>query len=92
MSILGLEYVKIYACPNDCILYKNEYEGLSECPSCGLFRWKKNGSADQYRKGVPVKLLWYFLLIPRFQCMFQSSQIAKDLTWHANERVDDGKL
>ena len=24
--------------------------------------------------------------------MFQSSETAKDLTWHANERVDDGKL
>ena len=41
MSVLGLEYVKIHACPNDCILYRNEYEGLFECPSCGLSRWKK---------------------------------------------------
>ena len=35
MFTLGLEYVKIYACPNDCILYRKKYEGLSECPSCG---------------------------------------------------------
>ena len=53
---------------------------------------KKDGSVDRYRKGVPAKLLWYFPPIPRFKRMFQSSQIAKDLTWHANERVHDGKL
>ncbi|KAL9413832.1 hypothetical protein AB3S75_042342 [Citrus x aurantiifolia] len=92
MSNLGLEYVKIHAYPNDCILYRNEYVGLSECPSCGLSRWKKNGSVDQYRKGVHAKLLWYFPIIPRFKRMFQSSQTTKDLTWHANERVDDGML
>lgn len=51
-----------------------------------------DGSVDQYRKGVPTKVLWYFRPIPRFKRMFQSSETAKDLTWHAIERVDDGKL
>ena len=41
MSALGLKYLKIHACPNDCILYRKENEGLSDCPSCGLSRWKK---------------------------------------------------
>ena len=36
ISVLGLEYVKIHACPNDCILYRKEYKGLFECPTCGL--------------------------------------------------------
>ena len=53
---------------------------------------KKDGSTNQYRKGVPAKLLWYFLSTPRFKRMFQSSQTAKDLTCHANERVNNGKL
>ena len=34
ISALGLEYVKIHACPNDCILYIKEYKGLFECPTC----------------------------------------------------------
>ena len=58
MSALGLECVKIYACPNDCILYIKEHEGLSECPTCELCRWKKKDSTvDWYRKGVPIKVL-----------------------------------
>ncbi|XP_052297107.1 uncharacterized protein LOC127902292 [Citrus sinensis] len=93
MSALGLEYIKIHACPNDCILYRKEYESLSNCPTCDESRWKKrDGSVAAYRKGVPAKVLWYFPPIPRFRRLFQSSQTAKDLTWHINEREIDGKL
>ncbi|XP_024043026.1 uncharacterized protein LOC112099786 [Citrus clementina] len=49
MSALGLEYVKIHACPNDCILYRKEYEGLLECPTCGLCRWKKKDETPKCR-------------------------------------------
>ena len=36
---LGLEVLKIHACPNDCILYRDEYEHLNECRyalHCGI--------------------------------------------------------
>ena len=29
---MGLEYEKIHACPNDCILYRKEYEKYNHCP------------------------------------------------------------
>ena len=41
---------------------------------------------------MPTKVLWYFPLIPKFKRMFQSPQIAKNLSWHANHRIKDGKL
>ena len=37
---LGLEVQKIHACPNDCILYRGEYEELNACPVCGALRYK----------------------------------------------------
>ena len=93
MSALSLQYEKIYACPNDCIRYRKEYDNLSECLTCGVSRWqKKDGLKEKYRKWVPAKVLWYFPLIPRFKRLFQSPQTAKDLTWHANETEVDGKL
>jgi len=27
-------------CPNDCILYKNEFEKMHNCPRCGASRYK----------------------------------------------------
>ncbi|XP_062114363.1 uncharacterized protein LOC133825441 [Humulus lupulus] len=32
LCTLGMEYSKIQACPNDCILYQNQYESATECP------------------------------------------------------------
>ena len=43
-------------------------------------------------KQVPTKVLWYFPLINRFKRMFQSPQIAENLSWHANHRIKYGKL
>ncbi|KAK9062153.1 hypothetical protein SSX86_019339 [Deinandra increscens subsp. villosa] len=83
---IGLEYEKIHACENDCVLFWNEHKDASECPTCGTSRWKKN------TKNVPRKVLWYFPPIPRFRRMFSSPEIAHDLTWHAQGKVIDGKL
>lgn len=38
---LGLDYDKIYVCPNDYILYGNKLKNPSECTSCGASRWQK---------------------------------------------------
>ena len=37
---LGLDVQKIHACPNDCILYRGEYENLEACPVCSALRYK----------------------------------------------------
>ena len=37
---VGLEMQKIHTCPNDCILYRKEYEELEACPVCKASRYK----------------------------------------------------
>ncbi|XP_076937171.1 uncharacterized protein LOC143604642 [Bidens hawaiensis] len=83
---VGLQYEKIHACENDCVLFWKEHKDSSHCPTCGASRWKNN------TKNVPSKVLWYFPPIPRFQRMFSSPVIAHDLTWHARGRVNNGKI
>ena len=83
LNALGMEYENIHACPNDCILYRNELKNASYCPTHGASRWKVNPSGAKKRKGVPAKVKWYFSPIPQFKRMFHSSKFAKDLTWHA---------
>ncbi|XP_057806813.1 uncharacterized protein LOC131021574 isoform X3 [Salvia miltiorrhiza] len=91
LSTLGMKYEKIHACPEDCILYRNEYANLVNCPTCGKSRWKvlKN---DKINEGVPAKVLWYFPPIPRFQRMFGNKEMSSNLRWHADKRVRDGHL
>ena len=92
LNTLGMEYEKIHACPNDCILYRNELKDATSCPTCGTSRWKLDGTGTKKRKGLPAKVMWYFPPIPRFRRLFQSPKIAKDLIWHAQEREFDGKM
>ena len=68
---IGLEYRKIHACPNDCILYRKEFEGLHKCPRCGVSRYRVNDDdedEDDMKKGPPAKVLWYLPIIPRLKC------------------------
>ena len=38
LSALGMEYQKIHACSNDCILYRNQYKDAIACLTCGKSR------------------------------------------------------
>ena len=40
MCPFGLVYEKIDACPNDCVLYRNEFAHLDKCPRCHKSRYK----------------------------------------------------
>ncbi|RVX18749.1 hypothetical protein CK203_006964 [Vitis vinifera] len=77
LNTLGIEYEKIHACPNDCILYRNELKDATSCPTCGTSRWKLDGTGTKKRKGVPAKVMWYFPPIPRFRRLFQSPKMQK---------------
>jgi hypothetical protein len=73
---------KIYACKNDCILYRGpEYEGLDKCPIYELDRFnhrKDGGDNENYnrnrRKGRIKKVFWYFPIIPRLKCWFANKE------------------
>ncbi|BBN67928.1 hypothetical protein Prudu_227S000600 [Prunus dulcis] len=55
LCALGLSYEKMHACPNDCILYRKEYEDSTNCPTCGISRWKE-GKDSILKEGVPAKV------------------------------------
>ncbi|KAA0033182.1 hypothetical protein E6C27_scaffold1276G00260 [Cucumis melo var. makuwa] len=69
-----------------------EFANATECPECGQSRWKNVKDRNEERKQIPSKVIWYFPLIPRFRRLFRSIECAENLTWHAIERIDDGKL
>ena len=91
LSDLGLEYIKIHSCPNDCVLYRGINADASRCPKCKLSRWKV-GKDGKCRVNIPAKVMWYFPIIPRFKRMFKSQSTAEQMTWHANQRTKDGKM
>ncbi|XP_062093498.1 uncharacterized protein LOC133799500 [Humulus lupulus] len=92
MCSIGLQYEKIHACPNDCVLYRNSLVDANSCPTCGVSRWQKKRNLEEVKEGVPAKVLWYIPPIPRLTRFYRNVDHAKNLTWHANERIKDGRL
>jgi hypothetical protein len=83
---MGIEYKKIHACPNDCILYWKDNEEKDKCPKCMISRYKKKGDdegSDVSTKGPPAKVLWYLPIIPRFKRLFANATDAKNIRWHS---------
>ena len=89
---LRLEVEKIHACRSDCILYRGkEYKDLDKCPKCEapLYKDVKNGSRT---KGSPVKVAWYFPVLPRLERLFANAEMAKLLRWHEEGHRKDKML
>ncbi|KAL4563992.1 hypothetical protein LXL04_028041 [Taraxacum kok-saghyz] len=101
VSGLGLDYKKILACLNDCMLYWKEYEHADVCHICHTSKWKqteeKQGSKrtnnhPEKTSKVPAKVVWHFPLKPRLQRLFMCLDTAKHMTRHDQERPKDGNL
>lgn len=91
---VGVGYVNIDACINDCILYRKEYANASSCPTCGTSRWKseKVGLDGKHVHRVPIKVVRHFPLKRRLQRIFMSPKTASDARWHNECRMKDGFL
>ena len=89
ISRLGLGYVSIHVCPNNCVLFRKQFANYDKCPKCDASRWK-NGDA---KKRIPAKVLRQFLLIPRLEWMFISKKQSEEVQWHKlNRKAVEGEL
>ena len=52
---LGLSYNKIHACPNDCMLYRKEYENDTECHVCKTSRYLEDKDSDAVGEALSKK-------------------------------------
>nr|XP_009776780.1 PREDICTED: uncharacterized protein LOC104226462 [Nicotiana sylvestris] len=101
---LCLDYIKIDACPNDCMLYWEDDVNAETCKYCHTSRWKpeKESSKDhepttskkqkKKKKKKPAKILRYFPLKPRLQRLCMCSKIAEHMRWHADDDNKDGTI
>jgi len=80
---MGMEYKRIYACPNDCILFKNKFEGLKKCLKLRLSRYKQKiyseDSGQIEKDDLALKVVWYLSIVLRFKRLFANLKDAKNL-------------
>ena len=89
MRELGLSYIPIHACKNDCIVFYKKNEQATECPKCGEPRYKMD---SMKRKKIPHKVLRYFPLISRLQRLYMSRKMAGEMRWHHEQRVAEENI
>ncbi|XP_057520898.1 uncharacterized protein LOC130801145 [Amaranthus tricolor] len=95
LKVLGLDYKKIDACPNDCMLYWEEHATATSCHVCRASRWKsKENDHTEYTSEkehkIPAKILRYFPLKKRLQRLYMCAETTNYMKWHANGRGKDG--
>lgn len=79
MTLVGMDYNRIDACINDCVLFRKDLSNARECPKCKEPRYKEDSMTGK----VPRKVLRHFPLVPRLQMMFGCPDLAKMQTSHA---------
>jgi hypothetical protein len=97
---LGLDYQKIHACVNDCVLFRKGYAKMNSCPICGESRWKMAAAGENDegsgtgagKKRFPRKILRYFPLIPRLQRLYMRETTSSYMRWHKEGLVRDEKM
>ena len=87
---LIMEVRRIHACPNDCILYRRDFENLEICPTCGESRYKPTHEQKTNKKRSAAKVVFYLPIEPRIRRMFLNPRDAKLLRWHSDQRKEDG--
>ncbi|KAL3690612.1 hypothetical protein R1sor_016921 [Riccia sorocarpa] len=88
LKTVGMDYEMIHVCPNDCILYRNEYGDATACPKCNEARYREDTQGTKIAK----KVLRRFPIIPRLRHMFRCRSIANLMTWHSSNRSTDGTM
>ncbi|KAI9117919.1 hypothetical protein K1719_011061 [Acacia pycnantha] len=78
---LGLNYEKIDACPNDCMLYWGDNACKDTFKKCHTSRFRTFRKGKKQKK-KPAKILKYFPLKARLQRLFMSSKTAEHMRWY----------
>lgn len=88
MKKMGSGYMSIHVCKNDCALFWNENSSKETCLVCLESRWKMQLGRRSKQK-IPHKVLRYFPLGPRLNCLFGTLKTAKLMRWHRSGKSTD---
>uniref|UniRef100_A0A8R7Q847 DUF4218 domain-containing protein n=1 Tax=Triticum urartu TaxID=4572 RepID=A0A8R7Q847_TRIUA len=81
---LGMPYVKIDVCKNNCMLYYKDNEHKDKCDICGTSRYEEG------QNKVPHKVLRYLPLKDRLQRLYAHEETTKHMQSHS--RSNSGKM
>jgi hypothetical protein len=84
LSALVMEYKKIDACKDNCMLFYKEHKDEMKCLKCDKSRFVEvvNEDSEKVMMKVAHKQLCYMPLTPRMKQLFLSKKTARHMRWH----------
>jgi hypothetical protein len=84
LSALSIEYEKIDACEDNCMLFYKDHKDETKCLKCGKLRFVKviNGDGEKVMMKVAHKHLHYMPLMPRMKRLFLPKKTARHMRLH----------
>jgi hypothetical protein len=90
VASLGMNYEKIDVSERNFMLFWKEHKDDTKCMHCGRSRYVKVVNADgpSVITKVVVKQLRYITITPRLKRLYLSEEIAKQMRWHKEGKLD----
>ena len=90
---LGMDYKKIDACENNCMLFWDKTEKETHCLRCKKSRYVEviDEDGDTVTTKVPVKQLRYMPITPRLKRLFLNEDVAEQMRWHKERKRDENE-
>jgi hypothetical protein len=84
LSALGMEYEKIDACKDNCMLFYKKHQNDTKLLKYGKLRFVEvvNKDGETVMMKVPHKQLHYVPLRPRMKWLFLLEKTARHMMWH----------
>jgi hypothetical protein len=81
---LGMNYQKIDACEDNCMLFWKEHEKTTHCIHYGKSRYVVvlDEDGNEVTTNVPIKQLWYMPITPWLKRLFLNQETVKQMRWH----------
>ena len=84
---LQLPHRKIDVCPNGCMLFWKEADGLDRCSFYDERRYLRTSKDGRQ---IPKKQLIYFSIGPRLQRLYATKKAAESMRWHHEHKCPPG--
>ena len=93
LGSLKMPYEQIHACPNGCMLFRNEHKDTNYCVKCKSSRYIEviddDGSKRQLT--IAVNILRYLSFTERIQRLYMTEETAQYMRWAAEGKMYNTK-
>jgi hypothetical protein len=88
---LGMNYEKIDACGNNCMLFWRDHENVTNCMHYDKSRYAVvvDEEGTEVTTKVPDKQFWYMPITPCLERLFLNQETTKKMRWHKEEDRQD---